>query len=126
MSIRVDWGDDSKRYILVTYLDEWTWQDYQESYRTRFEMIRTVEHTVDVIVDVRAYPNPPGPDAARYLKLMWDMRPPNLGRTIMIGADTSGFMKNLVQIFANMMKAESQRPYFVDSMEQALALISKR
>lgn len=124
MSISVEWGDDSKRYILVTYLGEWTWQAYQESYRTRFEMIHTVEHTVDVIVDVRLHPNPPGPDAARYLKIVWEMRPPNLGRTVMIGADESAFMKNLVQIFANMVSADSQRPYFVNSMDEALTLIN--
>jgi hypothetical protein len=123
MSISVNWGDQAKRYILVTYHGEWSWQDYQESYSTRYEMVRSVEHPVDVIVDVRLHPDPPGPDAARYLKWVWEARPANIGRTIMIGADTSGFMKNLVQIFVRL-KGGGDKVIFVNSMEEALALIN--
>lgn len=123
MSISVSWGDDTKRYILVVYEGEWTWDDYKNSYLTRYEMIRSVDHRVDVVIDVRKHPAPPDPFAAQYIKWAWDTRPPNLGRMIHIGANANTFMSNLIRIFGNQVDGTSSL-MFVDTLEEALEVIN--
>src|SRR5689334_23196936 len=100
--ITVQWANDEKTILLVTYQDEkWTWDDVAESLRLEYAMIESVTGIVDVIVDLRghrALPN--GGSPFKVIQFAGEARPPRHGCVVVVGlrgaiAKLAEFLKRL-------------------------------
>lgn len=52
MGIRVDWDSQDKAIIKYTFNGYWTWQEMHDAVRHVYAIMATVEHKVDIIVDM--------------------------------------------------------------------------
>ena len=59
MAIRVSWKDTNKSCILTRFYDPWTLQDFLEARKAWYRMIKTVDHKVPILLDLRESVNPP-------------------------------------------------------------------
>ena len=53
MPITPRWYNDDKRVILIDVVGKWTWEDYQELGNQIRPMLLAVDHTMDLIADMR-------------------------------------------------------------------------
>ncbi|QPC83203.1 hypothetical protein G4Y79_02165 [Phototrophicus methaneseepsis] len=60
MGLSVDWGNIEETFIVVKLDLRWSYDDYQQAIALVLQGIRSKNHPVDVIIDVRkAMSNPP-------------------------------------------------------------------
>lgn len=52
MNITVDWYNDQKTIIYYKFKIGWTFQEFRNVYQDVYNMLDTVDHTVDAIVDL--------------------------------------------------------------------------
>src|SRR5690606_34184496 len=53
MPILVRWDDEEKTRIYYEFVGKWTWDEFNTVYEGVYEMLDTVSHKVDAIVDLR-------------------------------------------------------------------------
>jgi hypothetical protein len=52
MDITITWGNQQHTVILITYGNDWTWEEFYTADRAALEMLNTSEHRVDIILDL--------------------------------------------------------------------------
>ncbi len=123
MSITVEWDNPEKTIVRVTFAGRWTWAEFYEFVTKQVQpLIRTVDHTVDVISDFRdSGPLPLGP-AITYANNVMKSYPPNAG--IMVIVSNSLLIKTLVNVFSSAFKSGiGAKTFAVTSLEEAYHLI---
>jgi hypothetical protein len=126
MRVTISWGDVAQSVILLEFKRGWTWGDLRAALQQADTMITSVEHTVHLIVDIRAAGGIP----ADFITQAGDMfaqgaARPNEGKKIIIGAGMMIRMayRTFVSTFGSHMK---NRPFlFADSMTEAQALMAQ-
>ena len=53
MAINVHWNDKSKAYIECRLQDPWSLRDFIEARKTWYRMIKSVDHRVPIVLDLR-------------------------------------------------------------------------
>jgi hypothetical protein len=85
MKITIEWDDREHSIICATYAGEWVLEEYVVSFEQGDQMMRSVDHRVDVIVHTM--------DAAAQSPPLWALRswryavmnsPPNAGLTVSV------------------------------------------
>jgi arabinogalactan endo-1,4-beta-galactosidase len=51
MSVKISWGNEAKTFTLFEFGEFWTWEEYYKARNQGIEMVNTVSHTVNIIVD---------------------------------------------------------------------------
>jgi hypothetical protein len=51
MPATIEWDDDAKTRTLFTFDGKWTWEEYYQARAKGIEMVNSVPHTVNLIVD---------------------------------------------------------------------------
>jgi hypothetical protein len=82
MSIQATWGSQDKTRIHVTFLGDWDWYDFYAAAGDITRLMMTVNHPVDVIMDMQAS-KPVPPDFAVHLGRT-ALRRPNLGAIVLV------------------------------------------
>ena len=59
MPIIVDWNDKSKAFIKCRLQDPWTLEEFIEARKSWYRMIKSVDHRVPILLDLRATHEPP-------------------------------------------------------------------
>jgi hypothetical protein len=52
MTIRVSWGNPEKTYTVFTFEGKWTWEEYHQSIKDGFELVKDIPYTVNILIDV--------------------------------------------------------------------------
>jgi hypothetical protein len=115
----VDWHDPEQTIILRTLSGDWGWEEFVAGFDEIFARIRSVPHTVDVILDDSAAGEPPGVGAMTHFGRIWSSRPPNLGAIIIVGAGE--YMRIMGESFAGAFAADHPGVgVYVTSLDEAL------
>lgn len=121
MGIRVEWDNDEKTVIRYVYEERWTWEDFHYARSQVREWLDTVDHRVDVIVDVRNSRLVPNGVLAQ--GRMFASNAPiahrNEGHTIVVGANS--LMRSMFEMFGKVYSrlSDELELEFASSLEEA-------
>ncbi|MBX3085003.1 MAG: hypothetical protein KF716_25435 [Anaerolineae bacterium] len=85
MTVHVQWENSRQTAIRVTFDPQWRWQDYDASVDEVRQMLRSVDHTVDIISDIRtSTPQTQGLAWNHFRRTFSDI-PHNIGMVVIAG-----------------------------------------
>ncbi|MBI5667213.1 MAG: hypothetical protein HZC41_04325 [Chloroflexi bacterium] len=122
MPVHIQWDDDAHTIIRTTGEGKWTWDEYHEAIQRTVQLMKSVNHSVDLIhVRLPSSTMPPGSPMPHYqhsLRLM----PPNTGINVFVNA--SPFARALMGVFMKLYAGRMEgKNYIAASVEEARALI---
>ena len=103
MGIRIFWDDDEKTVIRYEFEESWTWEDLIAAVQKDDELMAEVDHTVHLILDMRAIRDVPS-NPMGHLRSIAGMVSPQLGLVIFVG--TNRWAQALVEIFYKVYKSQ--------------------
>jgi hypothetical protein len=124
MTVTVNWMEEPDTLVLLHFENKWTWEEFDEAVQKSWDMIRSRDGNSGALMDTTESPSPPSPTGLAHFYRSWTTRPPNLDHLIVVGA--SAFMRQLSEIFGKaFVQRHEAQAYFVDSVEDAVALHQK-
>lgn len=121
-TVTIDWLDDTKHTILVTYQkDGWSWDDFHRVVDEQHKLVASVAHTVDVLVDVRKTNwLPKGGSLSSGIRKINNIHE-RQGSTVVVGA--SGVIAIIARSMMKLVGGRSKFQ-FVTTMDDAHALLT--
>ena len=126
MSIDVQWHDDTRRAVRLTFHAGWTWQGLEAAITAADALIASVPHRVDLLIDLRQAGRLPGDfmQAAGEVFASGEARA-NEGRRIVIGAGP--ILRAAYGAFLRLNRKAAERPLiFAGSLSDAQAVLDGR
>lgn len=123
MSITVNWFDPEHTIIHYDFEGQWSWGELNEVVNQVNEMVRSVGHRVDVIIDVTNGQSTPS-GAFSQIQGITAKAPDNWGMGVFVGA--SGLVRVLVTTFLKIYPRFNQRYALTDTVAEALDIIRER
>lgn len=126
MSYIVEWYNPEKTAILRVLEKGWTWEEFDESYLSAFEMVHSVKHRVDLISDYREASKPPdgGGGMIERFGRIWAQHPKNLGLMIIVAADS--FQQSMGEVFTRTFGGDQEIARYVKTSEEVEAILAER
>lgn len=119
MHHEVFWYDDEKTIIYHRYTRGFTIVDFYRAAETSAQMLATVPHPVDIIIETQSLPKMSGMfSAAQHVNRIV---PPNQRLVVAVGANS--VLRSMVEITRKIAPRATQNIHFVDTLEDALAYI---
>ena len=124
MPIHLSWDDADQTILLAESAGTWTWEEYHEALSRIAELIRSVNHRVDLVTVRRADSiRPPGSALPHYQRAM-RVLPSNTGLNVIL--NTSTIARTVVSIFLRLYGSRtSGMVVLAGSLEDARRLIRK-
>lgn len=123
MAIITRWDNKKKTVVLLEFESEWAWNELEEAVQKADMLIGSVEHFVDLIIDLEGTSIPKDIiNAAKTLLSSGEARP-NEGARVVVGAN--GAMKTLYQTIQKTLKnsTSDREILFAPSLPDARAII---
>ena len=123
MAINTIWDNKKKTVVLLEFESEWSWDELQEAVAKADSLIGSVEHFVDLIIDLEGTSIPRDiMNAAKTLLASGEARP-NEGARVVVGAN--GAMKTIYQTLQKTFSStvEGREILFAPSITDARAII---
>lgn len=118
MGITVEWDNPEKTILLFTNVGDQTWEEFFTAVKQTNEMIRSVPHNVDLIIDGRELKSIP-PSAMTNFRNALNSLPTT---TRVVGVVTSPFLRAIGNI---MQKITKVGMVSVATLEEARAIVYK-
>jgi hypothetical protein len=83
LNVEVTWDNEEKTIIRYKFPKKWTWQDYNDAWNAAVDMMNTVPHQVDFLVDLSESDLLPGGALANTRLSKWESAT-NAGITVII------------------------------------------
>jgi hypothetical protein len=100
MTIHVLWDDAAKTIIRSESEGQWTWEEYHESLARIVEMVRSVDHRVDLIQLRRPGSTPPSSSGMPHYQRAMRILPENTGLNVIINTNT--IARSVANIFTRL------------------------
>ena len=126
MSIDVQWHDETRRAVTLTFHAGWTWQGLYAAITAADALIASVTHRVDLLIDLRQAGRLPGDfmQAAGEVFASGEARA-NEGRRIVVGAGP--VLRAAYGAFLKLNRKAAERPLiFAASPADAQAALARR
>ena len=123
MSVYTYWDEQSKHILRTDIVGEWTWEAYLDS-MYRFVSNHNESGRIDHIIDLRHSQHFPTQGAINQLRRIAEKRLTDSGITIIVGAN--GFVKSLLDVFAQIYGAPFPINHAVETMDDAYALVKQQ
>jgi len=123
MAIITRWDNKKKTVVLLEFESEWSWTELEDAVQKADSLIGSVEHFVDLIIDLEGTSIPKDiVNAAKTLLSSGEARP-NEGSRVVVGAN--GAMKTIYQAIQKTVStaAEGREILFAPSITDARAII---
>lgn len=52
MAVQISWGNEHKTFTVFEFIGTWTWEEYYAARDKGVSMVNSVDHTVNIIVDI--------------------------------------------------------------------------
>jgi len=122
MGIRPVWDNDEKTIVRHIYDGRWTLEDYYNLIGEHRIMLKDVDHTVDIINDLRTAGPVPG-GMAQAIKYAARNAPPNEGVNVIVGANE--YVKALIELVNRTAGTDVTEVTHVATLEEAYAIIAE-
>lgn len=122
MAVSIEWANHEHTVILWTISGKWTWKEFDAAHEKMIRMSASVNHLVDSIYDLRQSILIPA-DVTTHVKYAFPHKPSNLRHMIAVGLDS--YLQLLWNTLTSMPSLRQWRAHFVDTMEEAYALIEE-
>lgn len=125
MSVSLKWDNHNKTVLRLFFWDEWSASQYSELFEEALEMIASVSHDVDLLIDFRTGEFLPKFDTIPIFRRMMDSLPENAGILVYVSesqAQRAIFSVHL-KFYETLRKHQPRRLFFVDDVPQAYELI---
>lgn len=121
--IAVNWIDKQQTILCQTFTKFWNWHEYEHANHVTYEMLKTVNHTVDIIMDLGDEKMIPWEAFSQIESTTLTHPHPNQG--LKIGVTTKDFI-DFVKLFKRLYpKYENHIPiHFVETLQDAHQLIN--
>lgn len=125
MSVSVKWYDEAHTIICYTFGERWTWEEYYPAYSETIQMMDSVSHKVDFIMDMLTSKGLP-PGALQQIKRAADRNHPNMGLAVYVGMNF--ITQALGELFLKIYPMSAQKyPFaFAPTIAEAEQKIMKR
>ncbi len=123
MAILTRWDNKKKTVVLLEFESEWTWPDLEVAIHKADELIGSVEHFVDLIIDLEGAAIPRDiMTGAKNLLASGEARP-NEGARVVVGAN--GALRAIYQTVQKTFNSdmEGREVLFADTLADARAII---
>lgn len=120
MGIQVHWFDEKHRIICFEFSGTWTWDELQTLMEDSSLMAASVNHKVDVLVDLTQNQSLPLGDLM-YLRTMSRTAPVNWQRTILVS--TNPFVVKLLSALMKLSPGLGERYRIVKTRDEGLEVI---
>src|SRR5690348_4176726 len=123
MPVQLDWENDAQTVVHMEFIGQWTWEEAYNGSRIGFEMLESVDHRVNVIIDMRRSTGLPVL-ALTHARNMIAKRHARTGMTVFLGANE--LFLTLWRIFSSAYKqvAHSQEFAFARDMDEAYKIFA--
>jgi hypothetical protein len=124
MPLNVFWDNEAKTIIRSEGEGEWTWEEFHEGLQKIVEMMKTVDHRVDLIHNHQPGSKRPSGSGMPHFQRAIRVMPPNVGLTVFV--NTNAFARAIVAIFTRVYSKQAGGNFvMVGSLEEAYNLIAK-
>lgn len=89
MPITFDWDDGQQRVLRLVAADPWNWNDFHKTMRRATFLLDRVDHSVEIIVDLRQSVRLPAGALGHIRSLGVPLHPNMRNRLLIIGLDES-------------------------------------
>lgn len=123
MAFEIAWLDEKKMAIIYSFGAEWNWSEFVEKDKIADEMMSSVNHKVDIIVDFTLTTHFPANALSKFRQLIRDSHP-NRGRIILVG--TLMLFKTMAGDFLRLIPPMSKDILVVNTLDEARRMIETR
>lgn len=110
MPVQVNWDTNHPNIVMTTYQGNWTWDDFYKIADQATEMIRSVDHPVFIIADMRQSNGIPSGTAFVHANHVINHYPENWAGLIMV--TPKGFIQAMVSMFLKVFKTDLTRKIY--------------
>jgi hypothetical protein len=123
MPITIAWDNDEKTVLRLTAADRWNWNDFHKSMRVATFWLDTVDHAVEMIVDLSQSERLPAGALGHIRSLGTQIHPNGRARLLIIGLDESvtGPLGGKDNIYHD----STRLIHFVEDEDQAQAILGE-
>ncbi len=107
MAVNVVWEDEQKEVLLLVFDAPWTLRDFQNAVRLSYEMMDTVDHAVNVIIDLRKGKEFPSNFITSLRRAVREPHPHN-GLMALVGVNS--FIRAFFDVFRRLYPVKSTTP----------------
>ena len=122
MATTVEWANEEKTIVLQRIDGEWTMSDYFDIIHQSAELLKTVNHQVDIIIDLSTTHYVPQ-NVISGATQTESIVPPNQRIVIFVGAKM--IHKLLLSLGKRLAPRAAHHQHFVTSMDEAYALLNR-
>lgn len=96
MKVQIQWENDDKKIVRYIFEQGWSWPDLNAALDEAGELIGTVSHRVDVIMDISSANLIPKGALSQINRAYSNPKPPNIGLTVIVTPNS--FMSAMVSM----------------------------
>jgi hypothetical protein len=123
MPVTVDWYDDEKQIIYYRFEGLWSWAQFLSGWERVGDLLDSIDHEAHIIGDFTRSLRFPA-DLVRHIRETRRLaeQHPRAGLVVVIGVDW--YIQTLWRFLTGIMPGIQFQPHFVDTLDEALALIA--
>ncbi len=121
MPITVQWANDEKTVLLESFADAWDLDDYTQMIDQAAELLASVPHIVDIVVDA-SRSRVPTTSLIPAIRYGIQKLPPNQGVTVWVKLHT--FFKTLIYTAQKFSPRLAHSMFFVETLDDAFRVIA--
>ena len=128
MNITVVWDNDEKTILRYIYGKNWNWTDFRKVAKEAYQMLDTVDHKVNIIMDFQNAQLVPQGAITNVQRAFSTRRHANINVTVIVGASANNFLQAIAGIGRTLTRSSSNdwQLSFVATLPEAYALLNKK
>lgn len=123
MPYQIEWDNDEHTVIRTEMYGKWTWEEYHQLIDESVQLMKAVNHPVDLITLMRGDTVSPGGNFIPHIQRAMRAYPPNHRLTINVRAVRQGI--SLEKIFRQLFPWLNRRFFTVGTLEEARTIIKQ-
>jgi hypothetical protein len=123
MGIQVEWDNDDKTVVRWDVSGVWTWTEFYTAQDESNRLIRSVDHTVDIIGNLLGSAGLPANTLTAYRQ---GLKRSAANRGVIVFVVSSTFLKAMVATFRRINKPLANKVLAASTVEEARALLVER
>lgn len=127
MAVEIIWDNEARTILRIYYSGTWNWEEFDVAQATLLTVLDTVQHPVDLLLDVSSGAFPP-PGAMTRFQRAATTHHVNIRHVVFVGPrPIVNFMQSMVRIMTALYGRHFTPPtfIFVASLEQGYAMIER-